>query len=138
MHLPPETILASGPVILENNQVLLCREIKKGGVASPLFMFPGGGVEEFDATLEDTCRREAKEELGIEITILRPLRTLFVQRPDKTGYAILVHFLSKRTSEIVPGKNIVEWGWFDQENLPDNCTPNVREIIQSYLNEPRL
>ena len=33
--------------------------------------------------------------------------------------------------EIKPGDNIVEWGWFDINNLPPDCNSNVYEIISS-------
>lgn len=136
MILPPDTIIASGPVIIENDKVLLNREIKKkqGGKESPYFMFPGGTAEDFNSTLEEVSKREAKEELGIEIEIIKPLRTLIVKRPDKNSYAILAHFLAKRIGEINPGPETIEWGWFDINNLPDNCAPNIYEIISDYKN----
>ena len=135
MHLPPETIIASGPVIIENGKVLLNREIKTDGEPSPLFMFPGGTVENFYLTLEETARREVKEEMGIEIEIIKSLRTLIVKRPDKDRLAVLVHYLAKRIGEIKPGPETVEWDWFDINNLPDNCTENVKIIINDYKQE---
>lgn len=138
MYIAPNTVLAAGPIILENGKILLCREIKHDGIASPFFMLPGGSCEPSDTSFEETCKREAKEELGIEIEILRPLRPLFVKRPDKDGHAILIHFLAKRTSEIIPGPQTAEWGWFDVNNLPENCTPSIPEVLQSYFNEPHL
>ncbi|MDO8499307.1 MAG: NUDIX domain-containing protein [bacterium] len=129
MFLPAETIIASGPVIIENGQILLNREKKPHG--SNLFMLPGGMVDNFSIPLEETCHREAKEELGIEIEIIRPLRTLIVKRPGvEDTLAILVHFLAKRIGEIKPGAGTIEWGWFDINNLPDNCADNIYEIVK--------
>lgn len=131
MLLPANTIIASGPVIIEDGKVLLNREIKKNGIESSLFMFPGGTVEDFSLSLEEAAAREAKEELGINIEIIQPLRTLLVKRPDADeSYAILVHYLARRIGDVVPGPETVEWGWFDINNLPNNCAPNVYEIIQ--------
>ena len=132
MQLPPGSIIAVGPVIIEEGNVLLNREKKDDGI-SPWF-FPGGGVENFDLDLEETCRREVKEEMGIEIELLKPLRTLMVKRPDKDGYAILVHYLAKRIGGIAPGPFIAEWGWHDMKNLPDNCAPNVIQIVSDLNN----
>ena len=134
MDLPQNTIIASGPVIIENSKVLLNREIKKDGKESPYLMFPGGTVEDFSLTLEETAEREALEELGIGIKIIKPLRTLIVNRPDKDSLAILVHYLAKRIGEINPGKETVEWGWYDIDNLPKNCATNVYEIIKDLKN----
>lgn len=133
MHLPKDTTIASGPVIIEDNKVLLNREQKDYGV-SPWF-FPGGGVENFDITLEETSKREAKEEMGIEIEIIRPMRTLLLDRPDRVGKIVLVHYLAKRIGEIKPSKKIVEWAWHDIHNLPENCAQNVVEIIKDYIKE---
>jgi ADP-ribose pyrophosphatase YjhB (NUDIX family) len=135
MHLPENTIIASGPVIIENGKVLLNRSFTKDGQERALFMFPGGKIEDFDAPLEETAKREALEELGIHITILRPLQTCIAKRIDQDGYAILVHYLATRTGNISAGEDTVEWQWFDIHNLPKNITPNVREVIHAYLNE---
>ncbi len=134
MELPKDTIVAAGPVIIEDGKVLLNREIKSDGVESPYFMFPGGTVDDFDIPLEETCIREAKEEMGIDIEIIRPLRTLIVKRQEKESYAILVHYLAKRIGDVNPGAETVEWGWYDINDLPENCTENVFEIINDIKN----
>lgn len=131
MEIPEGAIYAAGPVIIENGKVLLDRKKKNSG-ASP-WLFPGGKVESGES-LEETARREVKEELGIEIEIIRPLRTLVkpgLSNPHHTY--ILAHFLAKRIGEINPGDDIAEWGWHDIHHLPDNCAPNVREIINDII-----
>ncbi len=138
MQIPPNTVVAAGPIIIEDGKILLCREIKYDGIESPFLMLPGGGVEITDEDFEATCKREAKEELGIDLKIIRPLQPLFKKRPDKDGFVILIHFLAQRVGEIKPGKQIVEWGWFDINNLPANVTPSIAEVIQSYLHEPKV
>lgn len=140
MKLPENTIIAAGPVIIEHGKVLLNREIKFNEAESPFFMFPGGKLENMDESPEKACVREAKEELGIDIQILRPLKTLIVKRPDVAdGYAILIHYLAKRVSEVDPStKETVEWGWFDVNDLPKNCTDNVREVVISFLKEEKF
>lgn len=138
MYLPTNTVLAGGPIIIEDGKILLVRERKYDGIESPFFMLPGGGYEITDESLEATCHREAREELGIEIEIVRPLRTLIVKRPDKDGFAVLAHFLANRKSEIIPGPQTVEWGWYDVNNLPENTAPSIRQILESYFNEPHV
>ncbi len=118
-----------GPVIIEDGKVLLNRETKDYGITP--WLFPGGRMEDGDESLEAVCKREVKEELGIEIEIIKQLPTLFAKNNGKTY--ILVHYLAKRTGEIKPGTDIAEWAWHDINNLPENCYPNVKEIIQNYL-----
>ncbi len=119
------SFIASGPVIIENNKVLLNREQKENGI-SP-WMFPGGKVEDYEKTLEDACKREVKEEMGIEVEIIKPLRPILVKKENEVF--ILIHYLAKRIGEIKPGIEIAEWDWHDINNLPEDCADNVYQII---------
>ncbi len=127
MKLPLNSIIASGPVIIEDGKVLLNREQKEDGITP--WMFPGGEVEEFDKSLEDACRREVMEEMGIEIEIIKPLQPIMLNQNERV--IILIHYLAKRIGEIKPGKDIADWAWHDINNLPDNCAQNVYDIISS-------
>ena len=128
MQLPPGSIIASGPVIIEDGQVLLNKEHKPEGVS--LWMFPGGEVENFDTTLEEACQREVKEEMGIEVKIIRPLQPIMLHQKERV--VILIHYLANRVGEIKPGPETAEWGWHDIHNLPSDCAPNVYTIINDY------
>jgi ADP-ribose pyrophosphatase YjhB (NUDIX family) len=131
MQLPENSIIASGPVIIENGKVLLNKEHKADGI-SP-WMFPGGEVEQFDISLEEACQREAQEELGIGVTISKPLRPILFQQKDRV--IVLIHFLATRSGEITPGPETAAWDWHDIHNLPTDCTPNVYTIITDYLEQ---
>ncbi len=132
MFLPKKSIIASGPVIIEDGKVLLNKEQKPDGITP--WMFPGGEVEDFDSSLEDACHREVKEECGIDIEILRPLRPIMLHQDGRV--IILIHYLAKRlTDEITLGDNAIEYGWHDIHNLPDDCAPNVYEIINDIKKE---
>ena len=128
MELPTGSIIVSGPVIIEDGKGLLNKERKPSG--NPLLFFPGGEVESFDITLEDACRREVKEEMGIEIELLKPLKPMMLHKNGRV--VILIHFLARRIGEIKPGPEIAEWGWHDINKLPADCAPNVYEIINDY------
>ena len=121
--------IASGPVIIEDGKVLLVREQKPWGITP--WYFPGGGVEPGES-LEEACRREVKEEVGIEIEIIRQLETLTTT--GREGEEIsLVHYLAKRKGEITPGPDVIEWDWHDVHALPDPCADNVKTIIASLI-----
>lgn len=124
MRLPSNSIIASGPVIIENNKVLLNKHGDDG-----FWKFCGGEVENFDASFEENARREAREEMSIEIEIIRPLKPMMFQRPNG-AVVILIHFLAKRIGEIKPGPDILEWGWFPVNELPENCAPNIAEVVK--------
>lgn len=131
MKLPLETIIASGPVIIEDGKVLLNREEKESGITP--WLFPGGEVESFDISLEEACKREVMEEMGIQVEIIRPLKPMIVFRPEKPDkMAVLIHYLARRRGEVTPGANIAEWAWHDINNLPPDCAPNVSAVIEEY------
>jgi nucleoside triphosphatase len=127
MKLPENSIIASGPVIIEDGKVLLNREKKESGITP--WMFPGGEVEDFDQGLEEACHREVNEEMGIKIEIIKPLKPIIIHQNERV--IILIHYLAKRIGEIKPGSDIAEWAWHDIDNLPNNCTQNVYDIISS-------
>lgn len=124
----PKIVIASGPVIIEEGKVLL----NKHG-ADNFWKFCGGRVENFDSDLIENARREAKEEMGVDIEILdsNPIIT-FTKKDDGTD-VILVHFLAKRIGEVQPGPDIREWNWFATDQLPDDCGPNIKPVISKIM-----
>jgi ADP-ribose pyrophosphatase YjhB (NUDIX family) len=121
-------LIASGPVIIEDNKVLLVKEIKAEKITA--WMFPGGTVEKIDQTLEEACAREVQEELGIKIQIIRALKPIMIRKNEQT--IILIHYLADKDGEIKPGSEIKDWNWHDINNLPEDCAANVYEVIEDY------
>jgi len=125
-------VIASGPVIIENGKVLLDKNS-----SDPFWKFPGGKWEPSDLndekrSLEAVAQRKAKEELGIEIEIVRPLKPMMIKKDDAT-LVILIHWLSTRIGDITPGGDTTEWAWHDIRNLPPDCAPNIKPVIEDYL-----
>ncbi|MDD5146712.1 MAG: NUDIX domain-containing protein [Candidatus Pacebacteria bacterium] len=123
----PKIIIASGPVIVENGEVLL----NKHGDTS-FYKFCGGRVEDFGLDLMENARREAKEEMGIDIKILDDRPLIMYSRKDGSLDVILVHYLAQRVGEIRPGPDIREWGWFDINNLPADLGPNILPALRYF------
>jgi ADP-ribose pyrophosphatase YjhB (NUDIX family) len=123
-------IIASGPVIVENNKALL----NKHG-DTKFWKFCGGKVEDKDIDLIDNAKREAKEEIGVDLKILddEPFITFTRQEKDNEKFdIILVHFLAERIGEIKPGDDIDEWRWLDINNLPDDLAPNIVPALKYF------
>lgn len=125
-----KVIIASGPVIVENNKVLL----NKHGDTT-FYKFCGGGVEDFTLDLAENAAWEVKEEMGIGIKILdtQPF-VLHTKKTTTEGEidVLLVHFLAQRIGEIKPGPDIREWGWFEVENLPSDLGPNIIPALKHF------
>lgn len=125
-----QIIIASGPVIVENNKVLLNQH---GDTA--FWKFCGGQVEDYETNLIENARREAREEMGIDIEILDENPFITFTRKEKDGVMIdiiLVHFLAKRIGEITPGEDIRQWDWLDINNLPENLAPNIKPVLEHF------
>jgi len=123
-------IIVSGPVIAENNKVLL----NKHGDTS-FWKFCGGRVEDYNANLIENAKREVKEEMGVDIKVLdaNPFIT-FTRKKTEAGEIdiILVHFLAERIGEIKPGEDIRDWKWLDINNLPDDLGPNIIPALKHF------
>ncbi|MBI4599662.1 NUDIX domain-containing protein [Candidatus Uhrbacteria bacterium] len=127
-----EYIIASGPVIIEHDTVLLNKD-----VVDFFWKFPGGKWElcdfsDWESSLEEVARREVKEEMGIDIEIIRPLKPMMIKKDDST-IIVLIHWLSRRIGEVVASGDTTQWAWHDIHNLPSDCAPNIRPVIEDYL-----
>jgi len=124
-------IIASGPVIVENNKVLL----NKHGDDN-FWKFCGGRVEDNETNLKEAAKREVKEEMGVEIEILNNDPYFFYVEKDIDGKQvsiILAHFLAKRAGELIPGKDIREWRWIDIDDLDkENLAPNIKPVLKYF------
>lgn len=119
-------IIASGPVIVEDNKVLL----NKHG-DTDFWKFCGGQVEGTDYNLVEAAKREVKEEMGIDVEILDETPYLFYTKKDEQD-VILVHYLAKRIEDIYPDKEIRDWQWLDLNSLPDDLAPNIIPTLKHF------
>lgn len=127
----PKLIIASGPVIVENNKVLLNKDGKDN-----FWKFCGGQVKDEDSNLKATAQREAQEEMSIDIEILDDAPYLFYTEQEKDEIKIsvvLVHFLARRIGEIIPSADIQDWRWIDINNLDnESLAPNIRPTLKHF------
>ena len=124
-------IIASGPVIVEDNKVLL---VKHGD--DNFWKFCGGRVEEFEKDLKETAKREAKEELGLEIAILNNEPYFFYTEKEMAGEStsvILAHFSAKRLNDIAKGFDTREFKWIKFDDLEKEAlAPNIKPVLKNF------
>lgn len=128
-------ILASGPVIVEDQKVLLN---KHGDTI--FWKFCGGKVEEFEHNLIWHAKRELKEEMGLDMEVTAPEPFFFYATKEKEGAkidVILVHYLAKRIGEVSPGEDIREWRWVPLSDLAGlekqgELAPNILPALKHF------
>jgi len=123
-------MIASGPVIVEDNKVLLNQHGD-----TTFWKFCGGRVENYETDLIENAKREAKEEVGIDIEILDENPFLMKITQELSGGKtdiILVNYLAKRIGEIKPGTDIRKWDWIDLDGPLDNLAPNIIPALKHF------
>jgi ADP-ribose pyrophosphatase YjhB (NUDIX family) len=77
-------VYASVPVIIQNskNEILLGKRSAKSFVYPNTWGLPGG-MADYGEKVEETAKREVKEELGIDIKIIRKSPNIYQNLPNK-------------------------------------------------------
>ncbi|KKQ45817.1 MAG: hypothetical protein US63_C0010G0014 [Candidatus Moranbacteria bacterium GW2011_GWC2_37_8] len=124
-------IIASGPVIVENNTVLL--NIHGD---TDFWKFCGGKIENYSITLAENAKIKAKEEMGIDIRIIDAKPFILYTKKSTTEKdldVILVHFLAKRIGDISPDKDIKKWRWIPTSDLKnEKLAPNILPTLKHF------
>lgn len=99
-------------LVSKGSKILLARERRfKDGMYSVL-----AGFVEPGETLEDTVRREVKEEVGIEIKDIRYFGSQPWPFPDSLMIAFTAEYLEGEIS--IDEREIIHADWFDWDSLP--------------------
>ena len=119
--------MASGPVIIKNNKVLLD---KHGD--DKFWKFPGGKQNDAESCRENAIR-EVKEELNIDVILLdKDPCVLVFEREDKE-FVFLVHYLTDIASgQVKKGRDVREYNWFSVNNLPSDVAPNIKPVLRHF------
>ena len=130
--------LGVGVLVLKDNQVLLgLRNPDKVKASSELqgqgtWTMPGGKVEWME-TLEEAAKRELEEETSLIATDLE----IFSVSDDIKGEAhyVTMGFLAKDYAgevKTMEPETILEWKWFDIDDLPENMYMPCAKCIEKY------
>ena len=127
---PALVTIAAGPVIIQDGKVLVDKHGDDSG-----WKFPGGKLRS-DNSPEENARREAREELGIEIELdedRAPFVVAFMR--EKNGVAehvILIHYAARIVSgEPMPARDVREFAWLPIDALPEDCMPNIKAAVSA-------
>jgi ADP-ribose pyrophosphatase YjhB (NUDIX family) len=124
-------IIASGPVIVKENKVLLNQHGD-----TEFWKFCGGSTQDFNHRLTDIAKNKALDEMGLKIKILEQAPFIqYILKDSEHGPVdvILVHFLAESIGEIKPRKDIRAWDWLPLENLnKENLAPNIIPTLKHF------
>jgi len=136
------TLIASGPVIIQQRDGVLKTLLTKHGdkpLSELKWKFCGGKIIT-GLSLEENAVREAQEEIGLKVKLIKPLKPMIVWNEiPETGTElpqaiVLIHYLAKIAGTPQAGKEILALEWFDINHLPEDCAPNIKPVITEYLN----
>ena len=107
-------------IINDKDEILL---VQWGEQYDFTWHFPGGRLDESDEAVEG-LRREVREELGVEIEIIKPVYTKYVTKKDcaymkdKERYAVF--YLAKLSGEIkLNDRELHSYKWYKKSELSD-------------------
>ncbi len=93
---------------------------------------PGGFVD-YGETLENAAVREAKEETGLDVRLIRQMHTYSSPDRDPRFHTISTVFVAKGEGEPRAGDDAKEIEIFDRDTLPDRLVFDHRKILEDYF-----
>lgn len=122
-----------GIVRNEKDEVLMQLRSKKSTYG--LWGVPGGKIEKYE-TAEEALIREYKEELDVDIEIVKFIQNIEdISLEEDTHWIIPTYEVKIKAGEIKnmePQKHMA-LGWFHVENIPNNITNMTRQVINKMV-----
>jgi 8-oxo-dGTP diphosphatase len=139
MHLPKYFRIAAYGMIIQNQQLLLSKEIIQG---KEVIKFPGGGVNVGEG-LVDALKREFQEEIGIDITVKEHIYTtdFFVQSAFHPDYQVLAIYYLVSPKIDLPSQNFqinnIQFLWEPLTSIQQNILTfdTDKRALQELLNK---
>jgi 8-oxo-dGTP diphosphatase len=105
--------VVSGIIVKNENKILLIKEVLED--FKEHWIFPGGGVD-FGETIMDAAKREAKEEVGLNIEIKEFLGFKEVIRPQFDYHTVIFFFVAESlNNKIIRPNKILDAKYFTIE-----------------------
>ena len=93
---------------------------------------PGGFVD-YGETLENAAVREAREETGLTVRLIRQFHTYSDPKRDPRKHTISTVFIAEASGKAEAGDDAAEVGVFSADKLPDSIAFDHREILKDYF-----
>ncbi len=106
--------------------VLIKRKNPPHGWALP------GGFVDYGETLEDAAIREAKEETGLDVRLIRQFHSYSDPRRDPRQHTISTVFVAEASGKAEAGDDAAELSVFGKDDLPGMAFDH-RDILDDYF-----
>ena len=97
----------------------------------PGWALPGGFVD-YGESLEDAAVREAREETGLHVELIRQFHTYSKPGRDPRHHSIATVYVARAKGTPVAGDDAGEAEVFSTDSLPDEIAFDHRDIIMDY------
>jgi len=113
---PVTPFLTVDALIIYDGKLVLVK--RKNAPYQDRFALPGGFVE-VGETVEEAVAREAKEETGLDIEIIKLLGVYSDPSRDPRGHTVTICFLAKGSGNLKAGSDAKETGLFGLNEIPE-------------------
>jgi len=123
-------------VMIQNEKGEVLLGLRQGSHGAGEWAFPGGHLE-FGEIIFEAVKREAKEEVGLEINELELISVSDETRYIKTDgkhYVVLGFKAKYKNGEprLMEPEKFKEWRWFGLANLPNNLFQGTGQMINNF------
>lgn len=93
---------------------------------------PGGFVD-YGESLEHAAIREAKEETGLDVKLIRQFHTYSEPKRDPRHHTISTVFIAKGKGTLLPADDAKAGDVFKKDTLPSKIAFDHRQILKNYF-----
>jgi len=118
-------------IIIEHPEgiVLIERKNPPHGWAIP------GGFVDYGETVEAAAVREAREETGLKVTLIRQFHTYSDPKRDDRLHTVSIVFIARATGTPVAADDAKDIGLFSRESIPSNLCFDHNQILDDYFHQ---
>ncbi|MEC4685050.1 MAG: NUDIX hydrolase [Nitrospirota bacterium] len=116
-------------LIIEYNSgiILIRRRNPPHGWALP------GGFVDYGESLEAAAVREAKEETGLDVELVRQFHAYSEPERDSRFHTITIVYIARAKGVPRAGDDATDVGVFARDNLPEDIAFDHRDILMDYF-----
>ena len=139
----PKPGIGFGIMVLRNNKLLLGKRNDDPAKASSALHGAGtwtmpGGKLHFQETFEEGAYRELLEETGMSLDKTKLKLISITNNIVSDAHFVTIGLLCEHSEgepKVLEPDEIVEWRWFDLNNLPKPLYPASEQVLKNFLNK---